>query len=137
MGTRSIIKFQNEGVTFVSVYQQYDGYPSEVGKSIADLLNSRDIVNGYTNKLVQANGAHCLAAQYVALRKKPQAGELYLYGPDASDMWEEYRYTVNVDENLNVTVSVDSYDQTISFSDMLEFAGWCKGPGDSWPDNDD
>ena len=56
MGTRSTIAFIDKRVTkdgkvytdeLVRIYQQYDGYPSGVGKQLATWLSGKTIVNVY------------------------------------------------------------------------------------------
>lgn len=110
MGTRALVHFQEDGETLCTVYHQYDGYLSGVGADIASLLVGRKIVNGYTNKETQANGAGCLAALYIA-ENKDGAGNLYIARPNAKDCWEEYTYWVDVIDSTDVRVNVKIGDR--------------------------
>jgi len=134
MGTRSLVHFQENGETFCTVYQQFDGYPDGVGKQIFDLLDEVTLVNGIPcdGGGPYANGVGCLAAQYIA-RHKEGAGGLYLYRPDANDCWEEYTYFVNVEADyddirnskIKVTISVND-DQFVGT--VEQFGKWIENP---------
>ena len=76
MGTRSLTTFietyteretgkkiKNEVVT---MYRQYDGYPTGHGIELAEFLADGKVVNGFgMDKTKQFNGIGCLAAQVV------------------------------------------------------------------------
>jgi len=95
MGTRSTVKFYDGSQCVASIYQQYDGYLSGVGKELAKFLQSKNMVNGYTmNTDNQANGIGCLAAQYVAENKKG-VGNLYM---TPADDLQEFNYVVKQTE---------------------------------------
>ena len=93
MGTRSTVKFIEQvkdretkltkEVTLVSIYQQYDGYASGVGLTLAEFLNEVKMVNGISSrdegKL--ANGIGCLSAQYIA-HIKEGVGGVYITNPE-------------------------------------------------------
>jgi hypothetical protein len=103
MGTRSLTTFietyterdtgkkkKNEVVT---MYRQYDGYPSGHGKELAEFLADGKVVNGYgLDGGKQFNGIGCLAAQVVA-HFKDGVGGFYLQRGN-KDSGEEYRYHV-------------------------------------------
>jgi hypothetical protein len=93
MGTRSVIKFQEDGETFCAIYQQFDGYPEGVGRELFDFLDSITIVNGLSagQPKIVANGMGCLAAQFIA-EFKDGAGGFYMTHPDDT---QEYDYIVN------------------------------------------
>ena len=85
MGTRSTISFiekNKNGESIVAyVYQQFDGYLEGVGKSLAEWLLHKIMVNGIPDyKHDYANGMTDLAAQYVH-DFKDGIGSLYLYAP--------------------------------------------------------
>lgn len=91
MGTRSTVKFieklkdsegKEEEVVLVSIYQQYDGYPSGVGMTLAEFLQPIEMVNGISSydKPI-ANGMGCLSAQYIA-HIKDGVGTVYITNPD-------------------------------------------------------
>ena len=70
MGTRSTITFierVNAGDSIVAqVYQQYDGYLEGVGRSLAEWLMPKIMVNGIPDyEHDYANGIGDLAAQFV------------------------------------------------------------------------
>ena len=107
MGTRSHTNFievtANGSDLICSVYQQYDGYLSYVGKNIADFLAGKEIVNGYNSlDVTKANGIGCLAAQFIA-KFKDGIGNLYIIKPQESNMvitgWIEYIYNIYVDDS--------------------------------------
>jgi len=107
MGTRSLTTFieiyedengkkrKNEIVT---MYRQYDGYPSGHGEELAEFLSKGKLVNGIGlgDDLV-FNGMGCLSAQVVA-HFKNGAGGIYLQRANKNS-WENYRYHVIGDYN--------------------------------------
>ncbi len=95
MGTRSTIKFYEGNDPLLSVYTQYDGYISGVGRDLANFLKDIKVVNGYGSKdtiFNAANGMGCLAAQYLA-RFKDSIGNVYVTTPDDN---QEYNYEVRL-----------------------------------------
>lgn len=103
MGTRSMVHFQeqlsdkHDPVTYLSVYQQYDGYIEGVGQDLAQFLVTGKLVNGIPcgdDINVYFNGLGCLAAQFVS-EFKNGAGNLYIEQPNDS-LREEYNYFVRV-----------------------------------------
>lgn len=118
MGTRSTITFierVNAGDSIVAqVYQQYDGYLGGVGKSLAEWLMPKIMVNGIPDyEHDYANGMPDLAAQFVH-DFKGGIGNLYLYSPDYdAEEWCDYNYKViyrcnnngNADDVLIIEVS--------------------------------
>lgn len=127
MGTRSVIKFQEDGNTICAVYQQYDGYPTGVGKQLFDFLDGLAIVNGlsYDNPKRVANGLGCLAAQFIA-EHKDGAGGFYMTHPEDH---QQYNYFVNckwIGEGWNAKlsepeISVISYDDTEFQGSLADF----------------
>jgi hypothetical protein len=106
MGTRSITRFfetyEDKGKKYtqklLTLYRQYDGYPSGMGTDIASFLNSGKVVNGIglQEPTRVFNGAGCLAAQFIA-EMKQGAGGLYVYPINAKDCGQEYEYHIYVD----------------------------------------
>lgn len=97
MGTRSTVKFydHNDEDPILSVYQQWDGYIEGVGHDLANWLKDKKVINGYSVQTMEegfANGAGCLAAQYVSAHKKGIGG-FYLTHADNE---QEYNYRVRV-----------------------------------------
>lgn len=78
----------------LSIYQQFDGYPSGVGAELCEFMQGFKIVNGITDRTIRtANGAGCFAAQLVAHLKKGIGG-VYIYPPGSPD--EEFVYKIYI-----------------------------------------
>lgn len=122
MGTRSITHVKNEqGETLLSFYRQFDGYLTGHGADIVAALNNGEveIVNRYTpshkNPEVY-NGMGCLAA-YLISQMKDGIGGVYIVPTGHKDCWEEYTYTLSIDNGV-VMISVnDIYNGTLSSFD--------------------
>ena len=102
MGTRSTIAFipkrnGEEEKPLVRIYQQYDGYITGVGHSLAKFLKSRKICNGITHNTnnALANGFGDLIAQYIK-ETKEGAGGFYI---DELNSEQEYNYKVIFDDD--------------------------------------
>lgn len=110
MGTRSLTTFieqwkdeKTEKVKqnkIVTLYRQFDGYPSGMGVDLAEFLASGKMVNGISvgESEIVFNGMGCLAAQAIA-HFKEGAGGYYLHRGGTTNCWEEYRYNVIFDED--------------------------------------
>ena len=107
MGTRSLTRVietytDNNGKQkqekLLTMYRQFDGYPSGHGQELADFINTGVVVNGISldNKQKVFNGAGCFAAQMVSHFKGDGAGGFYIYSNSAKDVGEEYEYHVLV-----------------------------------------
>jgi hypothetical protein len=129
MGTRSLIKFQEDGETLVCVYQQYDGHPDSVGAELAGFLLSKKMVNGlggYDEHV--ANGMGCLAAQFIALVKS-EPGGTYIYPPNCEHNIVDYVYIVScTSDGKKMHVKVFYSTDLLFNGDTLEFAKYC----DNW-----
>ena len=115
------------------IYRQFDGYPSGHGHELAQFLNSKTLVNGYTDKLssTEANGMSCLAAQLV-VQLKHGVGGIYIYAPmTGRDYSQDYEYHVYDDkvivQNCN-TVYDSGHYQVIFEGTWQEFAQFCLDP---------
>lgn len=108
MGTRSLTRVietwkddngKEKQEKLVTMYRQYDGYPSGHGQELADFIKSGVVVNGIggDEKRKVFNGAGCLAAQMISHFKGDSAGGFYIYSNSAKDVGEEYEYHVLVD----------------------------------------
>jgi hypothetical protein len=107
MGTRSlthVIETWKDDKTgkqkkqcLMTMYRQYDGYPTGMGNDLAEFLKEGKVVNGIGMNETQRvfNGAGCLAAQLVA-HFKEGAGGFYLHKPMSKNCGEEYTYEVEV-----------------------------------------
>lgn len=100
MGTRSLTYVYNEAdKPVVCMYAQYDGYPSGVGRELAEFLNSKTIINGFVpgDNSDKANGMGCLAAQLIAQFKTGIGGH-YLYPVElGQDAGQDYEYHIRQD----------------------------------------
>jgi hypothetical protein len=110
MGTRSLTRVietytDNNGKQkqekLLTMYRQFDGYPSGHGLELAEFITSGVVVNGIggDNKQKVFNGAGCFAAQMISHFKGDSAGGFYIYSNSAKDVGEEYEYHVLVDFN--------------------------------------
>jgi hypothetical protein len=116
MGTRSLTTFiqswtdeetkKEKKSEIVTMYRQYDGYPSGHGKDLAEFLVQGKLVNGIgmSEKQLVFNGMGCLSAQVVA-HFKDGAGGIYLQRAN-KDSWEDYRYHVIGNEHHEMTIKV-------------------------------
>jgi hypothetical protein len=114
------------------IYRQYDGYPSGHGHELAQFLNSKTLVNGYSGlNSIEANGMGCLAAQLV-VQLKHGVGGIYIYAPIVGrDHWQDYEYHVYEDkvivQNCN-TVYDSGHNQVIFDGTWKEFGQFCLDP---------
>lgn len=121
----------------VSMYQQYDGYPSGHGTVLAEFLDGMTIVNGFGDgtPAKAANGPGCFAAQLVKYLKDGIGG---LYITTAEDR-QEFNYFIYLraedrgwGPNAKVTpqqvfvVATDSDDKTIFRGEREAFAVWVR-----------
>lgn len=119
MGTRSLthIKDQEGEKTLVTIYRQYDGYPTGMGNDIKAILGGRILVNGYNDPDKQCNGMGCAAAMLIA-GLKDGCGNVYIYPADSHDVWEDYNYTIWPDgERFRLVVT--SYDDSVLYDGPL------------------
>ena len=115
MGTRSLTHVietwkddktgKKKKACIMTMYRQYDGYPSGMGNDLAEFLNKGKLVNGISvsETALVFNGVGCLSAQIVAHFKEGPGG-IYLYKPMSKDCGEEYTYEIEVDydtRNIN------------------------------------
>jgi hypothetical protein len=108
MGTRALIHVKDDEETLVTIYRQYDGYPSGLGQDIKDVFEGRELVNGYNDLATQVNGMGCAAAMLVAGIKKG-CGIVYIYPVDSSDCGEEYTYVLYAKEG-KLMINDGKYD---------------------------
>ena len=102
MGTRSLTTFietykddsgKQKKQEIVTMYRQYDGYPTGHGLDLAQFLAHGKLVNGIgLNDTIVFNGMGCLTAQVVA-HFKDGAGGIYLQRANKNS-WENYRYHI-------------------------------------------
>ena len=112
MGTRSLTHVMDDRLhPLVTIYRQFDGYPSGHGADLAEFLVDRTIVNGIgTNTPEKAsNGMGCLAASLVGWLKGDQIGGIYLEEPGSSDHGEDYTYTIFPSFDGSVHLRIDAH----------------------------
>lgn len=122
MGTRCLIHIQDEGETLVTLYRQYDGYPSNIMKRIKDFLEGTRVVNGIPvgkEDVKFINGSHDFAALFVWFMKGIQddkwpVGNLYIYPPGTKDVGEEYTYTLRLEDDVPYVNIKGIYDGPVS-----------------------
>lgn len=118
IGTRSTVKFYDGEDCICAIYQQYDGYLSGVGKELAEFLESKTMVNGFTKSYsIQANGIGCLSAQYVA-EKKDGVGNLYM---TTSHDTQEYNYVVRLSGDKGLIIKAFEERHCIFQGKPLDF----------------
>lgn len=124
MGTRSTIHFSEGKNTVVSIYQQYDGYPENVGLELAQFLLTGKLVNGFGSKdETNFNGMGCLTAQFIAKHKKGIGG---FYITTKKDR-QEYNYFVTCDEFNILTIKVTNWQNKQIFKGgLIEFKKFCE-----------
>ena len=130
MSTRSLVRFatREEGVSFsehperveVQVYKHYDGYPQGHPVDSAEFLKGFTITNGLgqdTHKV--ANGAGCLAAQYVSAFKEGP-GDIYIENPNEKHMDIEYITYIWVGDSVDKDIWMSIFD---TYSEECIFVG--------------
>lgn len=142
MGTRSITNVVDEnGDVYVSLYRQFDGYPSGHGKELADWLEGAIIGNGISSNPPSGffNGVGDLACRLVSFFKDDHnsIGSFYLV-PPGSGWGADYTYTLTgVDPGFSsnsgatgsITIKVDHYsEETVFLGSIEEFNIWANDP---------
>lgn len=128
MGTRSITTVVDNGRKLVTMYRQYDGYPSGHGKELFDFLAPMQVCNGIGTQQSTgkwANGAGCLAAQMIA-HFKTEIGGIYLETPRLKLDWEDYGYEVHFDEHNGIQVKVKDRSNTLFSGSVHDFGKFCE-----------
>jgi hypothetical protein len=99
MGTRSLTHIYSgdkESPILVTMYRQFDGYPTGHGQDIMDFLYNKKLINGIsgdTDRTKCFNGMGCLAASFIK-NFKEDIGGIYIVPIGSEDHWEEYRYSI-------------------------------------------
>ena len=120
MGTRSTLHIKDGKKTIASIYRQYDGYPTGMGKDIKTLLNDGDVrvQNGFSSSDVipkHFNGLRCLGAYLIGALKTDKIGGIYL--TDSKDR-QEYNYFLSLD-NSDIAMKVTNYENKVIFKGLL------------------
>lgn len=125
MGTRSLtFVYDEDGRSIISMYRQYDGYPSGHGKDLAEFLEPIAMVNGIgLTEAVIANGSGCLAAQLVA-HFKDGPGGIYLEPTTAVDCGQDYEYHIATHgEGVGLTITCQRIEDLRPFRRKKIFDG--------------
>ena len=99
MGTRSLVHVKYENETILTLYRQYDGYPSGIGDDIKEALNMGEVqmLNGFSGGDTAPkmfNGMGCLAAYLTGRLKGNTIGNVYVLKSNTKDVGEEFVYTL-------------------------------------------
>jgi len=118
MGTRSLTYIYNqEDMPLVCLYRQYDGFPSEHGRELAEaLIESKN------------NGIECLAASVVEKLKHGDWGNTYLYPPFAEqDAGQDYEYIIKDDIVTIFNYNMNGERIKLFEGYYVEFKNYCNG----------
>lgn len=124
MGTRSTIAIYENTKHLVTIYQQFDGYPSGVGLQLAKFIKSGKLVNGLSGgKGLVFNGMGFLAAALIR-ELKDSPGGTYIV-PERQE--EEYNYTVrgSTFDECPLTISCKGHESTDPLPPAA-FLKWCE-----------
>lgn len=138
MGTRSLtFIYDEDGKKIISMYRQYDGYPSGHGKELAEFLEPITMVNGIgLTEAAIANGPGCLAAQLVA-HFKDGPGGIYLTPTTEVDCGQDYEYHIATHgEGVGLTITCQRIEDLRPFrrkkifdGGIEEFKAFCEKEG--------
>jgi hypothetical protein len=130
MGTRSLLVFQerygDKLLVYVIIYQQYDGYPSGVGKMLSTFLKKVRLINGIRGgepdpEKIECNGFDDLVARFIRLHKKDEPGNFYIV-PEQSGYGEEFTYYVTFINGKDLSVKVNESEEMT----LDQFEEFCK-----------
>jgi hypothetical protein len=136
MGTRSIVHVKDGRKTIVTLYRQFDGYPSGMGNDIKRILNNGEVeilsgYGGYSKCPSNFNGMGCLAAFLIGELKEQKIGNVYIIPTNSSGHGEEYVYTIS-QKNNQVHIKVqDVWNKKILFNGPLKDFSGEKAEGES------
>lgn len=124
MGTRSTIAIYENTKHLVTIYQQYDGYPSGAGLQLANFVSSGKLVNGLGGHKGRVfNGMGCLAAALIKELKDGPGGTYIVPKGDE----EEYNYVVrgSTFDECPLTISCKGHESTRPLLPAA-FLKWCE-----------
>ena len=132
MGTRSLTRVFDDNQELVTIYRQYDGYPSGHGVELAEFLGGMKIVNGIPGNASPpiANGPGDLAAQLIhSLKKGNMVGGIYIEPTGTSGVSEEYEYAIHVEVGKSPIIELfdtyaDDANTPIFKGTAKEFINW-------------
>jgi hypothetical protein len=115
MGTRARINIIDGNKCLVSIYRQFDGYPSGLGHDVAKFAKKLQIVNGFSGDgKGQANGMGCFAAQLIK-HLKHDTGNVYIRDTSDESHGEEYSYDLS-ERNGKIWMAI--YGGSVTFFGM-------------------
>jgi hypothetical protein len=122
MGTRSTIHVKDGNKTIISIYNQYDGYPTGVGQDLYEALNKgfTEVKNGFHGGDTMPevfNGLGCLSA-YLVTKFKDSVGQCYI--TNSKDR-QEYNYFVSLKDNAVFLKVTDWKNKTIFRNYLTQF----------------
>ena len=126
MGTRTLVHIKEDKKTIVTIYRQFDGYPSGMGDDIKEILNDgrSQILNGFGTACKtpnQFNGMGCLAAYLIGELKDGKIGNVYIFPTNSKDVGEDYSYTISLDGKNRLKMKViDNYAKKTIFDGLLK-----------------
>ncbi len=125
MGTRSTIAIYEGKQHLVTIYQQYDGYPSGAGLELAKFIQSGKFVNGLgVEKSLVFSGMGCFAAALIKELKDGPGGTYIV----PKGQKEEYNYKVVGDlfaPTPYVTVACQGHE-SFKAGTPAAFMKWCE-----------
>lgn len=112
MGTRHLTSVIDEnGDEILTMYGQWDGYPTGHGQAIKDAFGHHTLTNGLSSRDCEhlANRMGCLAAQIVAHFKGSNTAEnsFHINKPGTRDVGEEFHYILKP-ENIDYMTRFDA-----------------------------
>ncbi len=133
MGTRSntlvIEAGHDKEFVLVNIYRQMDGYPSGMGRELADFISKTKMVNGIGIGQAEdriANGAGCFAAQLIA-QLKDGPGGIYIDSP-AGECDNDYTYKIRIDTfnpRKAIGIEVFNWGKRIFKGNAARFIDFC------------
>ena len=132
MSTRATVTVKEDGAVLARFYHHSDGYPSWLGRELAEFTQSGVFVNGLSvgGKELQFNGAGCYAAALIK-HLKDGPGRVYMI---ARTQVKEYNYIIDIDHPLpaadavTVFVSIKSSKKLVWRGTPLQLLEWIKTP---------
>ena len=123
MGTRSLVRIFENDRPLVTIYRQYDGYPTGMGEDIFNILNKGNftLVNGFgsNSKIPETfNGILCLAAYLIGELKNKKIGNVYICPNDSED--EEFVYSIFVKKDV-LNIEIKSCGKVLYIGRLNEF----------------
>ena len=114
MGTRARVNIFDGNALIVSIYRQFDGYPTGLGDEIAKFAGQMKIINGISGQKAgeAANGMGCFAAQLIGHLKGDSIGSVYIRGTDADSHGEEFSYNLH---NRDGKIWIDALAGSVTF----------------------